>query len=415
MSRHGNTLAILGGKPAFDNPLHVGRPNIGDPQRLQQLIGGMLERRWLTNDGPLLQAFESRIAERIGVRHCVAVANATLALQLVARGLGLTGQVIVPSFTFIATASALSWQGLDPVFCDVDPATHCLDPARVEELITPRTSAILAVHLWGRICDTEALEVVARRHGIPLLIDAAHAFGSMSRGRMAGCFGAAEVLSFHATKIINSFEGGAIVTDDNSLAMRLQKLRNFGFEGPDSVVDIGINAKMSEASAAMGLTSLESLQDFILWNQKNFTFYCEALSDVPGLRLLSTENDHFWNHHYVVVDVDAEDAGLTRDMLLRVLHAENIFARRYFYPGCHRMPAYVRSARSPARLPVTERVAERILQLPTGTAVGSDDIAKTADIIRRAISVAPELRRKLAKPGDTPYHSSIMFDISKDI
>ena len=397
-------LAVLGGRPAFAEPLHVGRPNIGDSGRLHERIDGIIRRRWLTNDGPLVQEFERRVAEHIGVRNCVAVCNGTLALQLTLKALGLEGEVIVPSFTFIATASALAWQGLRPVFCDIDPATHCIDPLAARALVTPSTAAILAVHLWGRICDVGILAPLARERGIPLLIDAAHAFGSSLDGRMAGSFGTAEILSFHATKIINAFEGGAIVTNDDGLADELGLLRNFGFTGPDAVAGIGINGKMSEGCAAMGLTSLESLADFIACNRTNYQCYQEALRGLPGMRLLrQAEDDATWNHHYVVVEADAEACGLTRDMLLRVLHAEGVLARRYFYPGCHRVRAYASKDGPRSDLAVTEDVADRVLQLPTGTAVGPDDIAKIGKILHHALSVAPQVREEANRHRGEPY------------
>ncbi len=230
----------------------------------------MLDRRWLTNDGPLVGEFEARVASRLGVRHCVTTSNATVALELASRALGMTGEVIVPSFTFVGTVHALHWHGVTPVFCDIDSETHRIDPECVEALITPNTTGIVGVHLWGRMCDEQALNAIASRHGFPLLFDAAHAMGSTSGGRSVGGFGHAEVLSFHATKIVNSFEGGAIVTDDDELASQLRATRNFGFVGRDYAEGLGKNAKMSEASAAMGLTSLDSLDDFIAVNQRNF-------------------------------------------------------------------------------------------------------------------------------------------------
>src|SRR5207302_10663010 len=191
-------LALFGGAPAFTEKLHVGRPNIGDRDRLLARFNDMLDRRWLTNDGPFVQEFERKICEHVGVRHCVAMCNATIALEIAIRALELSGEVIVPSFTFIATAHALSWQEITPVFCDIDPRTHNLDPARVEQMITPRTSGIIGVHVWGRACDIDALAEVARRHKLKLLFDAAHAFGCSYKGRLLGAFGECEVYRFHA-------------------------------------------------------------------------------------------------------------------------------------------------------------------------------------------------------------------------
>ena len=252
------------------NALHVGCPNIGNRQDLRRRIDDILDRRWLTNGGPYVNEFEQRVAEFIGVKHCIATCNATVALEILIRALGLTGEVIVPSFTFVATVHALQWQGITPVFCDIDPRTHNIDPRKVEELITSRTSGILGVHLWGRPCPIAKLQALANRHGLALLFDAAHAFACKHRGRMIGGFGRAEVLSFHATKFINAGEGGAVVTNDDDLAAQIRLMKNFGFSGFDKVTSIGTNGKMSELSAAMGLTNLESLKKFTRANRSNF-------------------------------------------------------------------------------------------------------------------------------------------------
>ena len=331
-------MAVFGGLPAFAEPLHVGRPNIGDRVRLMERINDLLDRRWLTNNGIYVQEFEQVVARQVGARHCVAMCNATIALELAVRALGLQGEVIVPSFTFVATAHALQWQGITPMFCDVDLQTHMLDPARVEELITPRTTGILAVHLWGRVSDGSALEAIACRHGLRLLFDAAHALGCGRDGRMVGGFGDAEVFSFHATKFINSFEGGAVVTNDDALAGRVRLMKNFGFAGYDEVTELGTNGKMSEVAAAMGLTSLESMEEIIAVNRRNHEQYSLSLKRIPGVMLLQHDDPNASsNYQYIVLEIDETLAGVSRDVLCRVLQAENVFARRYFYPGCHRL------------------------------------------------------------------------------
>ena len=249
-------LAVLGGTPAFAEPLHVGRPNIGDRQRLLTRIEDMLDRRWFTNNGPYVQAFERQIAEYVGVKHCVAMCNATIALEIAIRAAGLRGEVIVPSFTFIATAHALQWQEITPVFCDVAPGSHHLDPTQVERLITPRTTGIIGVHVWGVPCDIEALTEISQRRGLSLMFDAAHAFSCSYKGRLIGGFGDAEVFSFHATKFLNAFEGGVVTTNNDHLAERMRFMRNFGFAGIDDVDYVGTNGKMTEVCAAMGLKKL---------------------------------------------------------------------------------------------------------------------------------------------------------------
>ena len=366
---------MTGKNPLFAEPLHVGRPNIGDRAQLLSRFKDLLDRQWLTNDGPYVRAFEDAVAEYLGVRHCLAVCNATIGLQLAIRALDLQGEVIVPSFTFPATVHAIEWEGLTPVFCDIDPATHNLDPQDVEQLITERTSAIVGVHLWGNPCDVAALKQIARRHDLRLLFDAAHAFGCANENEMIGNFGDVEVFSFHATKFLNSGEGGAIVTNDDALAERIRRMRSFGlYEG--EVTRLGTNGKMTEFCAAMGLTSLESRDEFIERNRENHAAYRAALAEVPGIRILFPDQMR-GNAQYVVAEVDAREAGVTRDGLFRSLHSENVLAKRYFTPGCHRMPPYVNNnASARRRLPNTEYLCERLLQLPTGCAVSRVDIAR---------------------------------------
>ncbi|HZL35530.1 MAG TPA: DegT/DnrJ/EryC1/StrS family aminotransferase [Tepidisphaeraceae bacterium] len=396
-------LALFGGPPAFAQPVHVGRPNVGDRKKLLARFEEILDRNVLTNDGPCVRDFEARVAELAGVKHCVACCNATIALEIASRALGLTGEVIVPSFTFVATAHALQWQEITPVFCDVDPLTHNLDPAAVERMITPRTTGIIGVHLWGRPCDVTALQAIARRHNLKLLFDAAHAFACSSGGRMVGSFGDAEVFSFHATKFLNTFEGGAVVTNDDDLAHKLRLMRNFGFAGYDNVIYIGTNGKMCETSAAMGLTGLDALDQFIDVNRTNHHAYRDALSGLPGVRLLEYNERERCNYQYVPVEIDAQAAGLHRDMLIAVLHREGILARRYFYPGCHLMQPY-RSLFPHARLLLahTESLCDRILVLPTGTAVAPDDIRMICGIIRLALRHAGDVSKKLAPGSAAP-------------
>jgi len=376
-------LAIFGGTPAFTSALHVGRPNIGDRQSLLRRINDVLERKWLTNDGPCLKDFEQRICELIGVRHCVAVCNATIGLEIAIKALGLSGEVILPSFTFIASAHALRWLGITPVFCDIDPATHNIDPLRVTEMITERTTAVIGVHVWGRPCKIDALVDLTRSHELKLLFDAAHAFGCSYKGRMIGSFGNAEIFSFHATKFINSFEGGAIVTNDDELAAKLRLARNFGFAGLDTVTSLGTNGKMNEVSAAMGLTSLESLEKFVAANYRNYKQYQQEIAEVSGISILPYDEGENCNYQYVVLEINEDAMGINWDELDDILCAENVLTRRYFYPGCHRMEPYrTRYAQASLSLPETERLAAKVLCLPTGTAVGQAEISTICQIIQ---------------------------------
>ncbi|MEG4144887.1 DegT/DnrJ/EryC1/StrS family aminotransferase [Microcoleus sp. Pol12B5] len=389
-------LAIFGGKPTFNEPLHVGRPNIGDRASLLKRINDMLDRRWLTNNGPYVQELEERISSLLGVKHCIATCNGTVALELAIRAAGLSGEVIVPSFTFIATPHALQWQEITPVFCDVHRRTHTLNPWRVEEMITPRTSGIIGVHVWGQPCNVEALTEIARKHNLKLMFDASHAFGCSYKGQMIGNFGEAEVFSFHATKFFNTFEGGAIVTNNDELAVKIRLMKNFGFAGYDNVVYIGTNGKMSEVSAAMGLTSLESLDDFISINYANYQQYQHELAGIPGISLFTYGETERCNYQYIVLEVDESVTQVTRDQLINILFAENVLARRYFYPGCHRMEPY-RSyfPHAGLLLPETEKLVQRVLLLPTGIAVGLGEISQICDMLRLVVARGEQVRGKL--------------------
>jgi dTDP-4-amino-4,6-dideoxygalactose transaminase len=389
-------LAIWGGAPAFDETLHVGRPNIGNRQRLMERFNNMLDRRWLSNNGVFVQELERKLAAFLGVKHCIAMCNATVALEITARALGLKGEVIIPSFTFVASAHALQWQEITPVFCDVDPLTHNINPAKIENLITPRTTGILGVHVWGRGCDIEVLSAIASEHRLKLMFDAAHAFACTYQGQMIGGFGDAEVFSFHATKFFNSFEGGSVTTDNDELAARLRGMRNFGFAGLDNVTDVGTNGKMSEISAAMGLTSLESLDEFIKINYENYLAYCRGLDGLPGVQLIRYNEKEKNNYQYIVLEINEEATGLSRDLLVKILHAENILARRYFYPGCHQMEPY-RSYFPNAGmvLPETEKLTQKVIQLPTGTAVGQQEIDEICNLIRFVFANGAEVRERL--------------------
>jgi dTDP-4-amino-4,6-dideoxygalactose transaminase len=379
-------LAINGAPPAFDQPLHVGRPNIGDRDAFLQRINQILDNQWLTNNGPMVQEFEQRIAEHLGVRHCVAMCNGTIALEIAIRALGLEGEVIVPSWTFVATAHALYWQGITPVFADIDPATHNLDPDAVRRMITPRTTGIIGVHLWGRAAPIDELQAIADEHGLKLMFDAAHAFGSTYKGQTIGRFGACEVLSFHATKAFNTFEGGAVVTNDDALAEAMRLMRNFGFQGYDNVVHPGTNGKMIEVCAAMGLTNLDNYEDVVTCNKRVHASYVDAMAVVAGVSVLAYDPDEQNSHHYVVMEIDSACTGM-RDQIIIALQAENVLARKYFWPGAHKMQPYRDLfPHAELMLPNTKRIAESVIVLPTGITLPGEAIQTISDIVRTVVS-----------------------------
>lgn len=391
-------LQIVGGAPAYIKPLHVGAPNIGSRKRLLERINAILDRNYLTNNGPCVEELESKVREITQVHHCIALANCTSALEIAIRASSLSGDVLLPSFTFVATAHAVRWLGLQPVFCDVKPDSHHLDPADVEARITERTSAIIGVHTWGEPADIDHLTSIADKYRLKLLFDAAHAFGSAYKGKPIGGFGVAEVFSFHATKYINSLEGGFITTNDPVLAETARLMRNFGFAGRDQSIMVGTNAKMSEFSAAMGLTNLESRELFVKRNRRLVKTYSRHLAGVAGVNLRFPKDVSTSNCQYIVAEIDGQSFGATRDTLLKILHSEGVLARRYFYPGCHRMAAYANCLHADkSTLPHTDALCEKVLLLPTGMGVNVDDVAKICSIICVVKANATELQRLVSE------------------
>jgi dTDP-4-amino-4,6-dideoxygalactose transaminase len=373
-----------------DEPLHVGRPNVGDRDRILELVGSALDRLWLSNDGPLLHEFEARVAEVARTRHAIATCNATSGIQLSVRAAGIRpGQeVIVPAWTWVATVHALDWIGVVPVFCDVDEETGTIDVEHAERLIGQNTAGILGVHVFGHPCRIDELSALAARHGLPLLFDAAHAIGSTYRNQPLGGFGTAEVFSFHATKYVNSFEGGAVVTNDDDFAERVRQMRNLGLDTERTVVSIGTNARMSEAAAAMGLVSLDIMDSLIEHNRVNHERYAAELADIPGVTLRAQAPGERANHQYIVIEVDESVSGVHRDTVHAVLYQHNVLSRRYFHPGCHQLEPYrANPARhAPLPLPRTEKLAERALALPTGTAIGAAETVTICELVRRTVT-----------------------------
>jgi len=376
-----------GSKPAlpeeFAVPLHVGQLNLPSEAEFRAAFEGIFARRFYANHGPLEQRLDRELAAYFGVRHAVSVVNATVGLMLVLRALHRHGEVVVPSFTFPATVQAVLWAGLTPVFCDVDPQTQTLTAPLVAARLGPATAAILGVHVWGRACDPEGLEALARERGVALLFDAAHAIGSTHRARRIGGLGDAEVFSFHATKILNGTEGGCITTDDDALAARLRHMRSFHDKDAAVPEPFRFNAKMSEAQAAMALLGLGNLEALIEGNRQRYALYRRELDGVPGVRFVDYAAGERSNFQYIVVEVAPDDAGMTRDALLDALRARGVLARRYFHPGVHRTPPF---RDDPVELPVTDRLCRTLIQLPTGQTVTERDIQTVCAMIRRIVS-----------------------------
>lgn len=378
-------LALLGGKPRFKEIIHVNRPFIPDRVLFGRYLDDIFASRFLTNAGKYQLELEEKIASLHDVKYCAAVANGTVGLQLAMKALDLKGEVILPSFTFVATPHSVVWQGLKAVFCDIDKKTLDIDPSKAEKLINKNTSAVIGVHVYGNPCDTEKLEDICRRRKIRLIFDSAHAFLCSKKGRMIGGFGDAEVFSFHATKLFSTFEGGAILTNDESLYKKVKLLRNFGFTGYDSVESLGINAKLNEVSSAFGLASLENIRERIGRGRQIYGLYKALLRDIPGIRVHDFSDDAEVNYQYAPVFVDEKEYGISRDMLYKVLWAENIRARRYFYPSCHKMEPY-RSMTDirQSGLKNAEEASSAVLCLPTYFDLKDDEVSQIASTIKLA-------------------------------
>ena len=370
-------------EPMFSEPLYVGKPNIGDKELYYQMMDDVFERRWLTNNGKYVKMLEKQLCEYLGVKHAIPVCNATIGLEIATRALGFEGEVIVPSFTFVATAHILQWQGIKPIFIDVDPVTHSIDEKQIEACITPNTTGIIGVHLWGNACNVEKIEEIARKHNLKVLYDAAHAMGCSHNGTKIGNFGSCEVFSFHATKVFNTFEGGAITTNDDELADKIRFMINFGFAGYDDVEYIGLNAKMNESSAAMGIVNLKHIDEFIKQNKARYEWYKEALEEIDGVELYPY-NEGESNYHYIVTTIDESKLGVTRDELWQYLKENSIIARRYFYPGCHHMEPYNTLYKGyDEKLLVTNELCKKVLVLPNSIGIGKEEIEKICSVFKK--------------------------------
>lgn len=378
-------FAIAGNVPIFDIDIPVGQLYFPDWTRYESAVKDIFDRRYYTNQGPLAQELESRLQQMLGVKHVICVVNATVGLMMAAEALELKGKVILPSFTFLASAQSLSWTGLQPVFCDVASNTHHIDVSKAKQMITKDVSAIMAVNLWGGAADITALEQLVQETGIKLYFDSAHAFGCEVNGQKVGCFGSLEVMSFHATKMLSATEGGCICTNDDDLAAKLRNIRSsYGAGHTVSVVKTS-NGRMSELQAAIALLNLDDFEINRANNEATFLAYQKHLAGIPGLKLISPSGVSRSNYQYIVCEVNTEQFGVTRQQLLSILKAENINARRYFYPGVHRSVEFNSLYNKQKNaLTITELLCETCIQLPVGALLDIDKVEIICNLIRSA-------------------------------
>jgi dTDP-4-amino-4,6-dideoxygalactose transaminase len=349
----------------FPETIYVTRPLLPPLDAVTRRLKDVWSTQWLTNAGAQHDALETAIREYLDVRELSLFNNGTIALLCAIRALGLRGEVITTPFTFPATPHALSWSGITPVFADIDPVRLTLDPQRVEERITSKTTGILGVHVYGVPCDVEGLRAVAARHNLKIVYDAAHAFGARLHARGIGLFGDATMFSFHATKLFHTAEGGAIACGDPALRQRIDRLKNFGIVNQEMVESVGLNGKMNELQAALGLAVLDCMADELSKRRRILDAYRRLLGAVPGIRFMPEIEGSESSYQYCVIRIDAREFGRSRDEVHAELKAFNVHTRKYFYPLCSDYPSYRSLPTSdPEGLPVARAAVNEVLCLP---------------------------------------------------
>jgi len=365
----------------FEKPIYVTKPFLPPLEEFRQGLEEIWETRWLTNDGPILRRFTQELCNFFETDNVCLFNNGTLALQIALQGMGISGEVITTPFTFVATTHALFWNKIRPVFVDIEPDYYTLDPEKVEAAITPWTTAILAVHVYGYPCKLNILADIARRHNLKLIYDAAHVFGVKVGNKSIADFGDLSMFSFHATKSFHSLEGGMLIFRETGLKGVLDYLKNFGFKNEVEVVMPGTNAKMNEMQALMGIQVLKYHDEIIDKRARITDLYRYRLKEVPGIRLApSLSPDIRYNHVYMPIEVDEQDFGMSRDLLYEKLKQYNVYSRRYFYPLVCDYACY-RSVSIKDPLTVARRVTDRILTLPIYDSLEISSVEQICQII----------------------------------
>ena len=365
----------------IQKPIYVTQPSLPPLAEFMPYLEAIWDNKILTNGGPFHQQLEKALCEYLGVKHLSLFTNATIALVTALQALRITGEVITTPYSFVATAHSLLWNGIKPVFVDVDPNSLNLDPAKIEAAITPQTTAIMPVHCYGHPCDVDAIQKIADNYNLKVIYDAAHAFGVQCHCGSVLNHGDLSILSFHATKVFNTFEGGAIICPDAKTKLRIDQLKNFGFVDETTVVAPGINGKMSEINAAFGMLQLHHIDEALAQRKRIDAAYREALREVPGIRCLQDAGEKVANYSYFPLLVEA-DYPLSRDALYQKLKDNNIYARRYFYPLITDFPMYrgMLSAQC-ENLPVATAAAQKVLCLPIYPNFIDSDLARVISIL----------------------------------
>lgn len=361
------------------NCIPVTSPLLPDLDEFTESLRQIWESKRITNYGPFHEQFEKALCNYLKVPHISLFTNGTLPIIAALKVLGIKGEVITTPYSFVATSHSVMWSDIEPVFVDVDPITGNMNPDRIEEAITPRTSAILPVHVYGQPCDTKRIQEIANRHSLKVIYDAAHCFGVEVNGKSILNEGDLSTISFHATKVFNTIEGGAMIMKSREIKERVDRMSDFGFAGETEIPDLGINAKLDEVRSAYGLLNLKQVDAAIEARHKVADAYREALKEIPGIRLLEEVPGVRYNYGYFPIFVDAEKYGMTRDELYMKLKANGIYARRYFYPLISNVGTYkdIPSA-SPNNLPNANMLAEQVICLPIYEDLSFDQITTTS-------------------------------------
>lgn len=362
--------------------IFVTQPFLPPLEEFNEYLKKIWESKWLTNNGQFHQELERKLCEYLGVNYISLFSNGTLALITALQTLKISDEVITTPFSFVATTHSLWWNGIKPVFTDIDPVTFNLDPGKIEAAITPKTTAILPVHVYGNPCDVTRIQEIADRYGLKLIYDAAHAFGVKINGTSVATFGDLSVLSFHATKVFNTFEGGAIICHDETTKQQIDQLKNFGIINETTVLTPGINAKMNEFQAALGILQLKYLDEAIEKRKAITEKYREFLEEIPGITIMKDVPGAKYNFAYFPILIDSDNFGRRRDEIYDKLKSHNIFSRRYFYPLISQFPTYRGLPSSdPVNLPIAEKIAQQILCLPIYPDLEISNIKRICELI----------------------------------
>jgi len=367
----------------FEKPIFVTRPLLPDLEKLKEKLGEVWDTKWLTNNGTQHQLLENKIAEILKVPGLSLFNNGTIALIVACQSLRLSGEVITTPFTFPATPHVLSWNGIKPVFCDIDPVIMTIDAQKIESMITSRTTAILGVHIFGSPCDVIKIQEIADKHGLKVIYDAAHAFGTEIDGIGVGNYGDISMFSFHATKLFHTAEGGALAFKDQSIKSHIDYLKNFGIKNEEEVVMPGINGKLNEIQAVLGLLVLDMIDDERNKREAVLAAYKRCLAGIPGITIVDLPKEVKNSYQYFVIRINEKLFGRSRDEVYEKLKEYNVFTRKYFYPLCSEYACYRHlPSANPANLPVAHQIVNETLALPFYGGLSTDEVENICEIIR---------------------------------